>query len=82
MITLRVRGLGTNHIKERTSERLTEIPLSRAKMKEMSRVFNHEYLDEFFSRYLDPTHPKQTGFGSGSSRDVRTRSVFERHASW
>ena len=38
MIILRVRALATNHTKERTSERLTQIPLSRAKMKEMSRV--------------------------------------------
>ena len=39
MIILSVRALDTDHNKERTSQQLTQIPLSRAKMKGMSRVF-------------------------------------------
>ena len=64
MISPRVRALDTNHSTERTSERLTQIPLSRAKMKEMSRIFlYHSYLDECLFSYLDPTYLKQTGLG-------------------
>ena len=82
MIILRVRALDTNNSKERTSERLTQIPLSRAKMKKMSRILlYYSYLDECLFSDLDPTHLKQTGLGFGSSRDVRTPSVFERQAS-
>ena len=85
MIILWVRALDTNHSKERTTERLTQIPLSRTKIKEMSRVyfyFYHRYLDKCIVRYLDLIHLYQIGLGSGSSRDGRTRSVFECHASW
>ena len=58
MIILSVRALDTDHSKERTSQQLTQIPLSRAKMKGMSRVLlNHRYLGECLVRYLDPTHP-------------------------
>ena len=39
MIILSVLALDTDHSKERTSQRLTQIPLSRAKMKGMSQVF-------------------------------------------
>ena len=47
MIILSVRALDTDHSKERTSQRLTQIPLSRAKMKGISRVFfYHRYLGE------------------------------------
>ena len=87
MIILWVRALDTNHSKERTTERLTQIPLSRTKIKEMSRVFffyyfYHRYLDKFLVKYLDPIHFYQIELGSGSSRDGRTQSVFECHASW
>ena len=57
MIILSVRALDTDHRKERTSQRLTQIPLSRAKMKGMSLVFYHRYLGECLVRYLDPIHP-------------------------
>ena len=57
MIILSVRALDTDHSKERTSQRLSQIPLSRAKMKGMSRVFYHRYRGECLVRYLDPIHP-------------------------
>ena len=88
VIILWVRALDTNHSKERTTERLTQIPLSRTKIKEMlsffffNLFFYHRYLDKCIVRYLDPIHFYQIGLGSGSSRDGRTQSVFERHASW
>ena len=83
MIILWVRALHTDPSKERTSERFTQIPLLRAKTTEMScAFFYHIYLIKSLFRYLDPVHLKQMGLGSGSARDVRTPSVFERHASW
>ena len=79
MIILSVRALDTDHSKERTSQRLTQIPLSRAKMKGMSRVFSSQISWWMSCQVL---RPYPVGLGSGSSRDVRAPSVFECHASW
>ena len=81
MIILSVRTLDTDHSKERTSQRLTQIPLSRAKMKGMSRVFLSQ-ISWWMSCQVLRSYPSLVGLGSGSSRDVRAPSVFECHASW